>query len=152
MLTNEKGFGKIMKENMKRKVIKMFRKILVSILLVGLLAVMASCSTQGNTEETTAGEKDIIFSEDLTLDALYTLLSEKGENLRFADIPEKYFYMIPMPMVPQLEYPIDENTSFYIMQISENEYSYILTVRTSEEEESRDYTGVSEILAYLENQ
>lgn len=149
VLTKTSRFDTIIKNN-KRQVIKMFQKIFACVLLIGLLAVLVSCSFNAHVDETTAGESDVTFSEDLTLEALRSLLLEKGDALRFADIPEKYFYTIPVPMVPQLEYPIDENTSFYIMQISANEYSYILTVRSSAEE-TRDYTGAEDILAYLEN-
>ena len=124
----------------------MMRKIVVGVLLLGMLFCMASCLSDDNE-----GNKDVTFTEDLTLDALYALLVEKGDALRFSDIPEKYAYIIPMPMVPQLAYPIDENTTFYIMQVSENEYSYILTVRASDADEDRDYSGVQEILSYLES-
>ena len=126
----------------------MMKKMIAGVLLAGVLLTAVSCA-DGAAEDTT-GEYDVTFTEDLTLDALYALLLEKGDDLRFADIPEKYGYLIPMPMVPQLVYPINAHTTFYIMQISESEYSYILSVRTSTEEDSKDYTGVNEILAFLE--
>ena len=56
--------------------------------------------------------------------------------------------MISSAFVPQLRYPIDENTSFYIMQLSEDEFSIILTVAT--EEGSLDYSGAEEIMSYIE--
>ena len=128
----------------------MLRKLIMGILLVGLLLSAVSCTDQKDAENTTENY-NVTFAEDMTLDALHTLLLEKGSALRFSDIPEKYAYVIPMPMVPQLAYPIDENTTFYIMQISEDEYSYVLTVRASNTEDSRDYSGVQAILSYLEN-
>ena len=69
--------------------------------------------------------------------------------IRFSDIPEEYFYVISSALVPQLRYPIDENTSFYIMQIAEDEFSIILTVRTGSQ--SLDYNGAQEILSYIES-
>lgn len=125
----------------------MMKKMMASMLLAGVILSSASCASN-QTEETT-NRYDVIFTEDLSFDALEALLMEKGDSLRFADIPEKYGYVIPVLTIPQLAYPIDENTTFFIMQISENEYSYVLTVRASAEEEAGDYNGVEEILAYL---
>ena len=118
-------------------------------LLAGVVLTSASCAAE-QAEETTGGY-DVTFTEDLTFDALEALFTEKGDSLRFADIPANYGYVIPVLSIPQLAYPIDENTTFFIMQISENEYSYVLSVRASDFEEAGDYTGAEEILAYLKN-
>ena len=122
---------------------------MAALLFAGVVLTSASCAAN-QTEETT-DRYDVTFTEDLSFDALEALLTERGDSLRFADIPEKYGYVIPVLSIPQLAYPIDENTTFFIMQISENEYSYVLTVRASEGEEAGDYNGVEEILAYLKN-
>lgn len=127
----------------------MMRKIIAALLLAGVILTSASCAA--NQQEQTTGEYDVTFTEDLSFDALEALFLEKSDSLRFADIPEKYGYVIPMLSIPQLAYPIDENTTFFIMQISENEYSYILSVRASDSEEAGEYTGAEEILAYLKN-
>ncbi len=107
------------------------------------LFVFVSCGATAETEPPT------VIKADLTLDVLYDILSEKGDSIRFSDIPEEYFYIISSALVPQLRYPIDENTSFYIMQIAEDEFSIILTVRTGSQ--SLDYNGAQEILSYIES-
>ena len=127
----------------------MMRKMIAAMLLAGVILTSASCAAEQGEE--TTGRYDVTFTEDLTFDALEALFTEKGDSLRFADIPENYGYVIPVLSIPQLAYPIDENTTFFIMQISENEYSYVLSVRASDGEEAGDYTGAEEILAYLKN-
>lgn len=107
------------------------------------LFMSVSCGEPVETEPPT------IVKADLTLDVLYDILSEKGDAIRFSDIPEEYFYVISSALVPQLRYPIDENTSFYIMQLAEDEFSIILTVRTGSQ--SLDYNGAQEILSYIES-
>lgn len=104
---------------------------------------MSSCGKTVEEEESTA------FKSDLTLEALHDILSEKGDNIRFSDIPEDYFYIISSTLIPQLRYPISEDISFYIMQLSESEFSVILTVRS--ENDDMDFTGAEEILAYIES-
>lgn len=109
------------------------------------LCMLSSCGSASYAEET---EPPTVITADLSLDVLYDILAEKGDDIRFSDIPEQYFYVISSALVPQLRYPIDENTSFYIMQLSEDEFSIILTVAT--EEGSLDYSGAEEIMSYIE--
>ena len=127
----------------------MGRKMGISWLLCVIflfLCMFSSCHAAPQNSET---EAPTVIAADLSLDVLYDILAEKGDDIRFSDIPEQYFYVISSTLVPQLRYPIDENTSFYIMQLSEEEFSVILTVAA--EEGSIDYTGAAEIMDYIES-
>ena len=95
------------------------------------------------------GRKSHGHKSDLTIEALRDILVEKGDDIRFSDIPEEYFYVISSTLVPQLRYPINDELSFYIMQLSEDKFSVILTVRSEDGE--MDFTGAEEILAYIES-
>ena len=113
-------------------------------LCLAMLCVMTlvSCGAEKKPPE-----KEITFEADLTLDVLAEILREKGDSVRFSDIPEKYFYDISQTLVPGLRYPIDENTAFFIMQIAEDKFSVMLTVKT--EAGSRTLSGAQEILDYI---
>jgi len=102
---------------------------------------LSACGRSSDEREPT------VVKSDLTLEVLHDILSEKGDDIRFSDIPDNYFYIISSALVPQLRYPISEEISFYIMQISESEFSVILTVRSEGRE--MDFTGAEEILAYI---
>lgn len=119
---------------------KKFLSVLCVLLV--FVSILISC---GKTPE--EGPETVIKA-DLTLEALYDILLEKGDGIRFSDIPEDYFYIISSTLVPQLRYPISEEISFYIMQISETAFSVILTVRSEQGE--MDFTGAQEILDYIE--
>ena len=87
------------------------------------LCIFSSCHAALQNSET---EAPTVIVADLSLDVLYDILAEKGDDIRFSDIPERYFYVISSPLVPQLRYPIDDNNSFYIMQLSEEVFSVFL--------------------------
>lgn len=121
----------------------MRRKALVLCLLLIFTCFLSSCGKA--TEE----ENPTVIKSDLTLEVLHDILAEKGDAIRFSDIPEEYFYVISSALIPQLRYPISDEISFYIMQLSEDKFSVILTVRSEDGE--MDFTGAEEILAYIES-
>lgn len=121
----------------------MRRKALFLCLLLIFTCFLGSCGKAPPEENPT------IIKSDLTLEALRDILVEKGDDIRFSDIPEDYFYIISSTLIPQLRYPISDEISFYIMQLSEDKFSMILTVRSEDCE--MDFTGAKEILAYIES-
>ena len=121
----------------------MQRKALVLCLLLIFTCFLSSCG------KATGEENPTVIKSDLTLEALHDILAEKGDASRFSDIPEEYFYVISSALIPQLRYPISDEISFYIMQLSEDKFSVILTVRS--ENADMDFTGAEEILAYIES-
>jgi|GEM_PF-3642442 lipoprotein len=121
----------------------MRRKALVLCLLLIFTCFLSSCGKASGEENPT------VIKSDLTIEALRDILVEKGDDIRFSDIPEEYFYVISSTLVPQLRYPINDELSFYIMQLSEDKFSVILTVRSEDGE--MDFTGAEEILAYIES-
>ncbi|MBS6447241.1 MAG: hypothetical protein KH382_06595 [Clostridiales bacterium] len=121
----------------------MRRKALVLCLLLIFTCFLSSCG------KATGEENPTVIKSDLTLEALHDILAEKGDAIRFSDIPEEYFYVISSALVPQLRYPISDEISFYIMQLSEDKFSVILTVRS--EDADMDFIGAEEILAYIES-
>ena len=121
----------------------MRRKALVLCLLLIFTCFLSSCGKASGEENPT------VIKSDLTIEALRDILVEKGDDIRFSDIPEEYFYVISSTLVPQLRYPINDELSFYIMQLSEDKFSVILTVRSEDGE--MDFTGAEEIRAYIES-
>ena len=121
----------------------MRRKALVLCLLLIFTCFLSSCGKASGEENPT------VIKSDLTIEALRDILVEKGDDIRFSDIPEEYFYVISSTLVPQLRYPINDELSLYIMQLSEDKFSVILTVRSEDGE--MDFTGAEEILAYIES-
>ena len=121
----------------------MRRKALVLCLLLIFTCFLSSCG------KATGEENPTVIKSDLTLEALHDILAENGDAIRFSDIPEEYFYVISSALVPQLRYPISDEISFYIMQLSEDKFSVILTVRS--EDADMDFIGAEEILAYIES-
>ena len=116
---------------------------MVLCLLLIFKCFLSSCGKASGEENPT------VIKSDLTIEALRDILVEKGDDIRFSDIPEEYFYVISSTLVPQLRYPINDELSFYIMQLSEDKFSVILTVRSEDGE--MDFTGAEEILAYIES-
>lgn len=87
----------------------MRRKALFLCLLLIFTCFLGSCGKAPPEENPT------IIKSDLTLEALRDILVEKGDDIRFSDIPEDYFYIISSTLIPQLRYPISDEISFYIM-------------------------------------
>lgn len=94
-------------------------------------------------------DNTVTVKSDLPLDVLCDILKEKGDKVKFSDIPPEYMAVIPNPALPQVLYPIDENTSFYIIQTSETTFYAMLAVKKNEEQLS--FSGAQEIIAYIES-
>ena len=124
----------------------MFRRIFAVLFLTVFVISLFSCAEDTPSEDTSG---QILFDADLTPEALCEILREKGDAVRFSDIPAHYFYEITSPVVPQLRYPMDEHTAFYIIQTGEDTFSVLLVVGT--EGNTLTYSGAQEILDYFDS-
>ena len=117
------------------------KKFFCLLITAVLCATIISCGKEP--------DHTVTVKSDLTLDVLYDILKVKGDEIKFSDIPAEYMALIPNPALPQVLYPINEKTSFYIIQTSETSFHAMLAVKNGEEQLS--FSGAQEILAYIES-
>ncbi len=119
------------------------RKIIAFILCLVLVLALVGCGEQE--------PNDVVFTEDLTLDALASVLREKGDAMLLTDIPEHYAYQIHgIGSIPQVVYPITESMSFCVMPGADGQNLLVLSV-LDKDGEALDYSGAENILAYIDS-
>ncbi len=117
------------------------KKVLIALLCLALLLPLAGCGEDEPVE--------VVFTEDMTLDALEAVLREKGDAMLLTDIPENYAYQFQsVGSIPQIIYPITETMSFCVMPAADGGNLLVLSV-LAEDGETLDHVGAENILAYI---
>lgn len=116
-------------------------KLLILLLALLLLLPLTACGEEEPNE--------VVFTEDLTLDVLKAILTEKGDAMLLTDIPEHYAYQFnSVGTLPQVVYPINEHITFCVMQSGTGNI-LMLSVQY-ENGTSADYVGAEKILANID--